>query len=174
MSTVIEPELGNRPRRQGLARRIAGRKLKIFISVLVIVGMVFAPIVSMVLNQNAALSGSEGNDGTTIDVTQTAATATTSNGPFSLNTASSNLTVVQKTGLITVYAQTYSLTVDYRTGGYVTYKIQPYFTTDYIVYRRVNPAGPGDGTVDQYNKAMDYVTMTISKWGRSGSTVWFL
>ncbi len=174
MSTVSERELGNRPRRQGLARRIAGRKLKIFVSVLVIVGMVFAPILSIVLNQNGALSGSGGSDGTTIEVTPTAATATTSNGPFSLNTASSNLTVVQKTGLITVYAQTYSLTVDYRTGGYVTYKIQPYFTTDYIVYRRVNPAGPGDGTVDQYNKAMDYVTMTISKWGRSGSTVWFL
>ena len=92
---------------------------------------------------------------------------------FSLSTGSSNLTVSSLTQKYKVFTQEYAIVVDYST-SFIEYQIRPYYTTDYIRYKRVNPQYAGDGTVDQNGAALDSVSMTISDWGRDGNTVWFL
>ena len=92
---------------------------------------------------------------------------------FSLGALSANLTTTTTTSTITVWTEEYSILVDYST-SFVDYKIKPYFCTDFIRYRRSNPQYAGDGVTDSSGNSLDSVTMTISKWGRTGTTVWFL
>ncbi len=87
---------------------------------------------------------------------------------FALNTASSNLTIQSAGSIVTVFTEEYKLKVDYRT-AFVDYTINPYFTTDFIRYRRVNAAYSGDGTYDQNGVDLS-ISMTISRFGRVGST----
>ncbi len=90
---------------------------------------------------------------------------------FQIGAASANLTTTTSTNKINVWAEEYAIKVDYST-SYVDYKISPYFCTDFIRYRRVNPQYAGDGTYD-VNKNELSISMTISSWGRSGNRVWF-
>ncbi|MDD1747706.1 MAG: fibronectin type III domain-containing protein [Methanomassiliicoccales archaeon] len=90
---------------------------------------------------------------------------------FQIGAASANLTTTTSTNKIYVWSEEYVIKVDYST-SYVDYKICPYFCTDFIRYRRVNPQYAGDGTYD-VNKNELSVSMTISSWGRSGNRVWF-
>ena len=91
---------------------------------------------------------------------------------FALGAQSANLTVQKSGSVITVFAEEYKINVDYST-PYVNYTIHPYFTTDFIRYRRVNPQGTGGGTVDQNENDLNVLSMTISKYGETGNTVWF-
>ncbi|MDH7507841.1 MAG: Ig-like domain-containing protein [Methanomassiliicoccales archaeon] len=75
--------------------------------------------------------------------------------------------------MITVLTEEYKLVVEYAT-YFVNYTIHPYFTTDFIWYRRMDPYYPGNGTTDHLGNPIDNVKMTISKWGRNGNIVWFL
>ncbi|MEM0449177.1 MAG: fibronectin type III domain-containing protein [Methanomassiliicoccales archaeon] len=92
---------------------------------------------------------------------------------FTLGALSSNLTITVSGTLITVWTEEYAIKVDFST-SFVDYRIQPYFCTDFIRYRRVNPQYAGDGTYDANGNALDSVSMTISSWGRSGNNVWFI
>jgi methionine-rich copper-binding protein CopC len=92
---------------------------------------------------------------------------------FSIGVRSANLTVSSAEKTITVWTEEYKLVVDYAT-YFVNYTIQPYFTTDFIWYRRMDPYYPGNGTTDHLGNPLDKVQMTISKWGKSGNVVWFL
>jgi fibronectin type 3 domain-containing protein len=92
---------------------------------------------------------------------------------FQLGALSANLTTSVSGSIIMVMTEEYKIQVDYRT-SYVDYKILPYFCTDFIRYRRVNPQYTNDGTYDSSGAALNAVSMTISKWGRTGNTVWFL
>ena len=92
---------------------------------------------------------------------------------LNLGQKSANMTVTKLTSKYLVSTEEYSITADYST-PFIEYRIQPYFSSDYILYKRVNPQYPGDGTVDQYGNALDSVKMTISSYGQSGNTVWFL
>ncbi len=87
---------------------------------------------------------------------------------FGLNVASSNLTIQSAGSIVTVFTEEYKLKVDYRT-SYVDYTINPYFCTDFIRYRRVNPQYNGQGTYDQNGNELS-ISMTISRFGRIGST----
>ena len=92
---------------------------------------------------------------------------------FTLGKPSANLTV-QRTGtIITVFTEEYMIKVDYTT-HFVDYTIHPYFTSDFIRYRRVNPQYSGEGTIDQNGNNLNVLSMTISRYGRSGNTVWFV
>ena len=94
-------------------------------------------------------------------------------GDFEVGVPSSNLTTSSANSVITVLTEEYRLTVNYQT-SYVDYKLQPYFCTDFIRYRRVNPQYTEYGTYDSAFNALNGVSMTISSWGRSGDTVWFM
>jgi hypothetical protein len=87
-------------------------------------------------------------------------------------TRSTNLTVTTSTSKYKVLTEEYAIVVDYST-AFIEYQIRPYFTTDYIAYKRAKPQYAGDGTVDQNGVALDSVAMKVSSWGKSGSTVWF-
>jgi hypothetical protein len=178
----MSPKLGLNesldPRRTSVPVRRTKRRSIVLIAVLLVICFIFSSFVPLAMNMNANTAQAEiqqdASDASASTGTSTVtATATTTGGAIALGTLSANLTVVTSTGMIKVYAQTYYLTVDYRT-GFVTYIIHPYFTNDYIMYRRVNPSYAGDGTTDQYKNTMDWVSMTISKWTRTGSTVTFL
>lgn len=90
-----------------------------------------------------------------------------------IGAASANLTTTTSASKINVWTEEYVIKVDYST-SYVDYKICPYFCTDFIRYRRVNPQYWYDGTYDSSKNALNTLSMTISKWGRTGNTVWFL
>jgi hypothetical protein len=94
-------------------------------------------------------------------------------GDFALNVASSNLTIQSAGSIVTVFTEEYKLKVDFRT-SFVDYTINPYFCSDFIRYRRVNPQYAGEGTVDSSGVELT-VSMTISRYGRVGSssTVFF-
>ena len=91
---------------------------------------------------------------------------------FQLGAASGNLTVTTSSSSISVWTEEYVIKVDYST-SYVDYRICPYFSTDFIRYRRVNPQYAGDGTYDENRNELT-ISMTISSWGRVGNTVWFM
>ncbi|MDD1773336.1 MAG: hypothetical protein LUQ14_01770, partial [Methanomassiliicoccales archaeon] len=90
---------------------------------------------------------------------------------FTTNTRSANLTVATGASSVSVWTQEYVLKVDYST-HFVNYTIQPYFSSDFVWYRRSD--GYYDpGTYDDKGVDLDGVSMTISNWGRTGDTVWF-
>jgi fibronectin type 3 domain-containing protein len=88
-----------------------------------------------------------------------------------LGASSANLTFTTSTSKINVWAEEYSIKVDYST-SYIDYRIYPYFCTDFIRYRRVNPQYAGDGTYDSSKNELT-PSMTISSWGHIGNKVWF-
>lgn|GEM_PF-1002012 len=92
---------------------------------------------------------------------------------FSIGVRPANLTVSTGEKMITVSTEEYKLVVEYAT-YFVNYTIHPYYTTDFIWYRRMDPYYPGNGTTDHLGNPLDSVKMTISKWGRNGNIVWFL
>ncbi|MCU0861555.1 MAG: hypothetical protein MUE65_04475, partial [Methanomassiliicoccales archaeon] len=91
----------------------------------------------------------------------------------SVGTRSANLTVSSLTNKYRVLTEEYAIVVDY-SSSFIEYQIRPYFTTDYLRYKRVNPQYAGDGTIDQNGNALDSVSMTISSWGQDGYVVWFV
>jgi hypothetical protein len=92
---------------------------------------------------------------------------------ISLGQKSANLTVTTATNKYKVFTEEYAIIVDYST-SFIEYQIRPYFTTDYITYKRANPQYAGDGTIDQNGATLDSVSMRIASWGKSGNNVWFL
>ncbi|MDD1770608.1 MAG: fibronectin type III domain-containing protein [Methanomassiliicoccales archaeon] len=92
---------------------------------------------------------------------------------FQIGTTSANLTTSVAGNTVTVYAEEYSVKADWST-SFVDYTIRPYFSTDYVRYRRANPQYAGDGITDSSGNALDTVNMRISRWGTTGNTVWFL
>ncbi len=87
-------------------------------------------------------------------------------------TASSNLTVEEANGAYTILTEEYSITLT-PNGKSVQYEIRPYFTDDVIRYSRLDPLTSGEGTVDEFGNALDWVSTRITDWGRDGNTVWF-
>lgn len=153
-----------------ILRRITGASAAKSIAALVILSMILGVMVPIVSGLPESGSSSYSGEDASWSATTPASTAM---DDFSLGTRSSNLTTTTSTKLVTVWTEEYSIRVDYST-SFVDYTIRPYFTTDYIRYRRVNPQYAGDGTVDHQGNALDSVSMTISKWGKVGTTVWFL
>ncbi|MEM0449175.1 MAG: fibronectin type III domain-containing protein [Methanomassiliicoccales archaeon] len=92
---------------------------------------------------------------------------------ITIGVRSANLTVIAMTNKYKVLTEEYAIIADYST-SFIEYQIRPYFTTDYIRYKRVNPQYAGDGTIDQYGNALDGVAMTITNWGQEGNVVWFI
>ncbi|MDD1755403.1 MAG: fibronectin type III domain-containing protein, partial [Methanomassiliicoccales archaeon] len=90
-----------------------------------------------------------------------------------VGTRSANLTVTSSTNTYRVLTEEYAIWVD-STTNFVEYQIRPYFTTDYIRYKRANPEYSGTGTVDQYGNDLNQVQLVVTNWGRDGYTVWFL
>jgi methionine-rich copper-binding protein CopC len=90
---------------------------------------------------------------------------------FILNAKSVNLTVTTTTYSVSIWTEEYLLRVEYAT-HFVNYTIQPYFSSDFIWYRRID--GYYDpATYDEKGNDLDNVEMTISNWGRNGNSVWF-
>jgi fibronectin type 3 domain-containing protein len=86
---------------------------------------------------------------------------------------SANLTVVSSTNKYKVLTEEYAIWVDSST-NFVEYQIRPYFSSDYIRYKRANPQYAGEGTIDQYGNQLDQVQLTVTNYGKDGNTVWFL
>lgn len=97
------------------------------------------------------------NDGRTID----------------LDARSSELSATNTGGTYVVRTDNYMITV-VQSGSSVSYIIRPYFTTDYILYQRLDPLNADEGTVDEYGKDLNWVTTRITDWGQDGDSVWFL
>lgn len=91
---------------------------------------------------------------------------------FTLGVRSANLTTTTTSSSVKVWTQQYLLNVDYST-HFVNYTIHPYFTSDFIWYRR-EQGEFGPGTCDEKGTNLDGVHMTISAWGRNGNVVWFI
>ncbi len=90
-----------------------------------------------------------------------------------LDARSSELSATSTGGTYVVRTDNYMMTVA-QSGSSVSYLIRPYFTTDYILYQRLDPLTANEGTVDEYGKDLNWVTTRITGWGQDSEKVWFL
>ncbi len=90
-----------------------------------------------------------------------------------LDVRSSELSAKYTSGTYVVRTDNYMITA-VQSGTSVSYLIRPYFTTDYILYQRLDPLTADEGTVDEYGNDLNWVTTRITSWGQDGDTVWFL
>ena len=90
-----------------------------------------------------------------------------------LDARSSELSATYTGGTYVVRTDNYTVTV-VQSGSSVSYIIRPYFTTDYILYQRLDPLTADEGTVDEFGKDLNWVTTRITGWGQDGDSVWFL
>ncbi len=74
----------------------------------------------------------------------------------------------------TIETDEYRLTVDWSQSGWVDYRIELTYTTDFIRYRRVKPDYPMEGSIDEFGNRLDNVSMTVASWGLQGNVAWFL
>ena len=65
-------------------------------------------------------------------------------GDLTLGQKSANMTVTKLTSKYVVTTEEYSITAIY-SSPFIEYRIKPYFSSDYILYKRVNPQYPGNG-----------------------------